>query len=243
MYVERVKRFSMASKFLWPIPDRGLKKRAYRIAAPTLLLWGESDKVIPPVYAQRVHRDTSATAAIHIDQAGRPHADVRAASRVRQGGDGVPQELTRPPRYSYANGRGALRAPRPFLLLRRHSERSEESAGWRCSPGVPTIAWRSSLHRNRGCFLGTSEGSEVLAQPVEPRVRRTERRESARRVRVALYALAPVGVAGRVRRASGTSALSALRARLTAAPRRRVRARVPPPPRAARCGYSRYSIR
>lgn len=51
MYVERVKRFSMASKFLWPIPDRGLKKRAYRIAAPTLLLWGSSDRLIPPVYA------------------------------------------------------------------------------------------------------------------------------------------------------------------------------------------------
>ena len=50
MYLERTKRFAMASKFLWPIPDRGLKKRAYRIAAPTLALWGESDKVIPPVY-------------------------------------------------------------------------------------------------------------------------------------------------------------------------------------------------
>ena len=26
MYVERVKRFSTAIKFLWPIPDRGLEK-------------------------------------------------------------------------------------------------------------------------------------------------------------------------------------------------------------------------
>src|SRR5271167_3462176 len=52
MYVERVKRLSMASKFLWPIPDRGLKKRAYRIAAPTLLLWGDDDKLIPLVYAK-----------------------------------------------------------------------------------------------------------------------------------------------------------------------------------------------
>jgi pimeloyl-ACP methyl ester carboxylesterase len=51
MYVERTKRFSTASKFLWPIPDRGLKKRAYRIAAPTLLVWGESDRTVPPVYA------------------------------------------------------------------------------------------------------------------------------------------------------------------------------------------------
>jgi pimeloyl-ACP methyl ester carboxylesterase len=50
MYLERTKRFAMASKFLWPIPDRGLKKRAYRIAAPTLALWDESDKVIRPVY-------------------------------------------------------------------------------------------------------------------------------------------------------------------------------------------------
>ena len=52
MYVERVKRFATASKFLWPIPDRGLKKRAYRIQAPTLLLWGDDDKLIPPVYAK-----------------------------------------------------------------------------------------------------------------------------------------------------------------------------------------------
>ena len=52
MYVERVKRFATASKFLWPIPDRGLKKRAYRIKAPTLVLWGASDKLISPIYAK-----------------------------------------------------------------------------------------------------------------------------------------------------------------------------------------------
>ena len=56
VYVERTKRFAMASKFLWPIPDRGLKKRAYRISAPTLLLWGESDRVVPPVYAREFSR-------------------------------------------------------------------------------------------------------------------------------------------------------------------------------------------
>jgi pimeloyl-ACP methyl ester carboxylesterase len=52
MYVERVKRFATASKFLWPLPDRGLKKRAYRIQNPTLLIWGASDKLIPPAYAK-----------------------------------------------------------------------------------------------------------------------------------------------------------------------------------------------
>ncbi len=70
MYVERVKRFSTASKFLWPIPDRGLKKRAYRIAAPTLLLWGESDKVIPPVYAREFQKHIRNSRVHTIKQAG-----------------------------------------------------------------------------------------------------------------------------------------------------------------------------
>jgi pimeloyl-ACP methyl ester carboxylesterase len=52
MYVERTKRLTQASKFLWPIPDRGLKRRIWRVAAPTLVLWGESDRLIPPIYAK-----------------------------------------------------------------------------------------------------------------------------------------------------------------------------------------------
>jgi pimeloyl-ACP methyl ester carboxylesterase len=38
-------------KFYWPIPDKGLKKRLHRITAPTLLLWGNNDKLLPPAYA------------------------------------------------------------------------------------------------------------------------------------------------------------------------------------------------
>ena len=48
---ERVQDLTAAGKFLWPIPDRGLKRRAYRIKAPALIVWGEEDKLIPPVYA------------------------------------------------------------------------------------------------------------------------------------------------------------------------------------------------
>jgi pimeloyl-ACP methyl ester carboxylesterase len=40
-----------AGKFTWPIPDRGLRDRLHRIAAPTLLVWGDKDKLVPPVYA------------------------------------------------------------------------------------------------------------------------------------------------------------------------------------------------
>lgn len=43
---------AIAGKFLWPIPDRGLRKRLPLIAAPTLVLTGEADKLIPPVYGK-----------------------------------------------------------------------------------------------------------------------------------------------------------------------------------------------
>ena len=39
-------------KFVWPIPDKGLKKRMHRIAAPSLIVWGDADAVIAPNYAQ-----------------------------------------------------------------------------------------------------------------------------------------------------------------------------------------------
>jgi pimeloyl-ACP methyl ester carboxylesterase len=39
-------------KLYWPIPDKGLKKRLHRIAAPTLLLRGKDDKLLPPAYAE-----------------------------------------------------------------------------------------------------------------------------------------------------------------------------------------------
>ena len=39
-------------KFIWPIPDKGLKKRIHRITAPTLLLWGEHDRLVPRAYAR-----------------------------------------------------------------------------------------------------------------------------------------------------------------------------------------------
>src|SRR5688572_21281015 len=50
--LERTKNLSAAGKFLWPIPDKGLKKRIHRIAAPTLLLWGASDRLVPPIYGE-----------------------------------------------------------------------------------------------------------------------------------------------------------------------------------------------
>jgi pimeloyl-ACP methyl ester carboxylesterase len=38
--------------FIWPLPDKGLKRRLYRVTAPTLLIWGARDQMVPPVYAE-----------------------------------------------------------------------------------------------------------------------------------------------------------------------------------------------
>jgi pimeloyl-ACP methyl ester carboxylesterase len=42
-----------AAKILFPIPDRRLSKRLYRLTAPTRIVWGREDRLIPPVYAER----------------------------------------------------------------------------------------------------------------------------------------------------------------------------------------------
>jgi pimeloyl-ACP methyl ester carboxylesterase len=70
MYVERTKRLTQASRFLWPIPERGLKKRAWRIAAPTLVVWGESDRLIPPIYADEFTSRIRNSLSVVIEQAG-----------------------------------------------------------------------------------------------------------------------------------------------------------------------------
>ena len=48
--LDRTRTLSAVGKFIWPIPDRGLPKRAHRITMPTLLLWGDSDGIVPPAY-------------------------------------------------------------------------------------------------------------------------------------------------------------------------------------------------
>ena len=44
------------TKFTWPIPEKGLKKRLPRIAAKTLILFGEKDSFISPRYADDFKR-------------------------------------------------------------------------------------------------------------------------------------------------------------------------------------------
>jgi pimeloyl-ACP methyl ester carboxylesterase len=56
-------------KFVWPIPDKGLKKRIHRIKSSTLLVWGQSDKLVPPIYAQEFANRIASSRIELIDQA------------------------------------------------------------------------------------------------------------------------------------------------------------------------------
>ena len=47
------RRLGTAGKVLFPIPNRRLAKRLYRLSNPTAVVWGASDRLIPPVYADR----------------------------------------------------------------------------------------------------------------------------------------------------------------------------------------------
>ena len=38
-------------KFVWPIPEKGLRQRLHRLTAPTLIVWGEDDSLVPAAYA------------------------------------------------------------------------------------------------------------------------------------------------------------------------------------------------
>jgi pimeloyl-ACP methyl ester carboxylesterase len=49
--VENARRLGSAGKILFPIPNRRLSKRLYRLRADTLLVWG-GGQAVPPVYAR-----------------------------------------------------------------------------------------------------------------------------------------------------------------------------------------------
>ena len=51
--VENARRLGTAGKILFPIPNRRVSKRLYRLTTDTLLVWGRDDRFIPPPYAER----------------------------------------------------------------------------------------------------------------------------------------------------------------------------------------------
>ena len=83
--IELTRANEAAARYLWPLGNTGLAKRLHRIAAPTLLLWGDQDKVVPRSYAQRFQRRITAAIRVrtvrragHLAELDQPRAVARA---------------------------------------------------------------------------------------------------------------------------------------------------------------------
>ena len=85
-YIGSQRRLSMAGKILFPIPNRRLSKRLYRLTAPTLVVWGAADRLIVPAYAERWKAMIPGARVVMVENAAhmlpyeQPDAFVRALS-------------------------------------------------------------------------------------------------------------------------------------------------------------------
>jgi len=61
--IKNARHMGTAGKILFPIPERGLSERLYRAKLPTVIVWGEADKLTPMPYA-------------HAFKAHLPHAEL-----------------------------------------------------------------------------------------------------------------------------------------------------------------------
>lgn len=64
------RQMGMAGKILFPIPERGLSERLYRIKAKTQIVWGASDRLIPPVYGEAFRQGIKGAQLTSIAKAG-----------------------------------------------------------------------------------------------------------------------------------------------------------------------------
>jgi pimeloyl-ACP methyl ester carboxylesterase len=52
-FIGNARRLGTAGKVLFPIPNRRISKRLYRLSTETLVVWGEQDRLMSPAYAAR----------------------------------------------------------------------------------------------------------------------------------------------------------------------------------------------
>jgi len=80
--LDQARRLGTAGKLLFPIPERGLAERLYRVTARTLLVWGESDRLIAPAYADAFVRHLPQAELVRLPQAGHMAPYERTAAVV-----------------------------------------------------------------------------------------------------------------------------------------------------------------
>ena len=86
--VTNARQLGMAGRILFPIPERGLAQRLYRIKARTVIVWGDSDRLISPTYAHAFKKGIAGAQLVSIPEAGhmvileKPQAVVEAVAEL-----------------------------------------------------------------------------------------------------------------------------------------------------------------
>lgn len=86
--VTNARQLGMAGRILFPIPERGLAGRLHRVKAKTVIVWGDSDRLVPPVYAHAFKKKIARAELVSIPEAGhmvgleQPEAVAEAVSRL-----------------------------------------------------------------------------------------------------------------------------------------------------------------
>jgi pimeloyl-ACP methyl ester carboxylesterase len=86
--IRNARQLAMASRLLFPIPDRGLGERLYRIRARTVIVWGEDDRLIPPAHGEAFRRAIAGAELVSLPEAGhmvvaeKPDAVAAALARL-----------------------------------------------------------------------------------------------------------------------------------------------------------------
>ena len=64
------RRLGTAGKILFPIPNRRLSKRLYRVTNDVLLVWGDDDRLLPAAYAEAWSQALPQATTVTIGSAG-----------------------------------------------------------------------------------------------------------------------------------------------------------------------------
>jgi pimeloyl-ACP methyl ester carboxylesterase len=83
--IEQVRASEAAARVFWPLGNTKLHKRMGMIEAPTLLLWGEQDRIMPRTYAEWIKRSIKGKSEIlmvkgagHLAELDQPDAVAKA---------------------------------------------------------------------------------------------------------------------------------------------------------------------
>ena len=119
--IVQTRAFEAAARILWPLGDTRLARRLSRIASPTLVLWGEADRVVAPFYAQRFAAGIAGKTRVQLVPGAGHLADLDAPDAVAQAvlrfvGAGAPaagKPRTAKSRPAKPRSAKPSRAPRP----------------------------------------------------------------------------------------------------------------------------------